>query len=182
MAFLAPEPLPLGLLHSTRLRHSWRPAQVDGALKTLTERSLIQSLKQREIGSEGYVVHRIVAALVRMEARRVGRVGEAIASAVAGLNISVPARSLLRQTAGRQKMFVLASHVDAVANYVAEGRVLCELEVRSRAAEACSLLGLYRRTLSEWAAAQEAHRRAVELSDPSEEPGNAALRKVRLAK
>lgn len=43
------------------------------------------------------------------------------------------------------------------------------------------MLGLHRRTLSEWASAEDASRKAVELSDTTREPGKAALRMVRLA-
>lgn len=183
IAFLSPDPIPLVLLHAIAdSRSGQRPAHVDASLATLTERSLLQPLQYRNLGVRSYTLHRIIAALVRLEVRMGGRTTRSLASAVSAISSSIPSRDLLRRPEGRRAMAIVAPHVESIASHILKNE---EEEfppwVRAQAAEACSMLGLHRRTLSEWSAAQDAHQAAVKLSDLVSEPGSAALCKVRLA-
>jgi tetratricopeptide (TPR) repeat protein/nucleoside phosphorylase len=180
LAFFSPEPVPLTLLHATAdLERGWRPVHVDAALSTLVDRSLIQC--QREAGSRNYILHRIIGALVRTVVRTKGRISEILSSATFAVSRTLPNREIMRRLDGQRTMTALAPHVDTLTNHVLINREKLTAQTLERAAEACSMLGLHRRTLSEWVAAEDASRKAVELSDTIREPGNTALRKVRLA-
>lgn len=185
MAFFSPERVPVGLLHATaELRRGSKPAHIDAALRTVTERSLLQCQRQQGSGVRSYTMHRVVGALVRTMVRESGHLSDALSAAASAIYCVVPRRDLIRRPEGLQTMTVLAPHMEAVTDFVLEHRhrgVAVPLPTSEKAAEISSILGLHRRTLSEWAAAEDASQKAVDLSDPVREPGNAALRKVRLA-
>lgn len=182
IAFLAPEPVPQRLLHAVgECASRLRPAGIDATLDTLVTRSLLDVL----IGhnqSRDYTLHRTIAALVRMTAREEGRAVDSLSLAISALRRSIPSRDLLRRPEGRGTMGGLAPHVEVVAEHLLRYQGSAVLpETIDEAAETCSMLGIYRRTLSEWAAAQDAHLKAVKLSQSGELPGNRSLREVRLA-
>lgn len=181
MAFFAPEPIPLALLHATvESWNGWRIAHVDGVLATLVERSLLQRQRSRN-NANFYALHRIVSAIVRTVVHEGDRLTKALSVAASALSHTIPTREILNQPEGQQIMALLAPHVEAVSQHVLAFKDMLPLPIREKAAEAASILGLYRRMLSEWTAAEDSSRKAVELSDPIREPGGAALRKVRLA-
>jgi len=180
LAFFSPEPVPLTLLHATAdLEREWRPAHVDAILSTLVDRSLLQC--QREAGSRSYILHRVIGALVRRVVRAEGRTAETLFRSTSAISHTMPNREVMRRSEGQRTMTALAPHVEAITDHILMNREKLTLQTLERAAEASSMLGLHRRTLSEWAAAEDASRKAVDLSDIIREPGNAALRKVRLA-
>lgn len=183
MAFLAPDPIPLELLRATaRGKTDHKGSVADAVLVTLADRSLVECLRQHGSGTRTFLLHRVIAALVRLDVNRANDASRHISMAISAITLVMPDRNQLRCSEGRQRMAILAPHVESLTSH------LLTLEndhfansIRARAADACSLLGLYHRTLSEWVAAQAAHERSVELSDTNQEPGSAALRSVRLA-
>lgn len=185
MSFLSGEPIPQGLLHATASpQQDWSPA-VDRALATLTDRSLIERSQESNTEIGYYVLHRAVAAVVRTAIRESDRPTLRLHAASFALARSMPTREELSTPHGHSKMSVLEPHIAAVAGHLLRERVKSESllfgEAASAAAAACSMLGVYRRSLSEWNAAQEAHEIAVQLSDAESNPGALALRQVQLA-
>jgi tetratricopeptide (TPR) repeat protein/nucleoside phosphorylase len=181
MAYLSPEPIPLRVPRAIATGgNGWTQARIDAALATLTDRSLLE--RHREGESSSYTLHRVVGALVRMTAFKSGRTPAALAAATAAIHDVIPSRDLMRRPAGHRLMAPCAPHVEAITHHVLANRhAPLTLQVVEQAAEASSMLGLYRRTLSEWPASQEANWNAVTLSDTARAPAGAALRKVRLA-
>jgi tetratricopeptide (TPR) repeat protein len=181
MSFLSPDAMPLHLLHAlAEEREGWRAVHVDAALAALADRSLVE--RQLEGGTRTYSLHRIVGALLRAMAREERVLPDALGRAVSAVSRATPRREGLSRVSVQRTMAVLAPHVEAIAHHVLENQKNgVDHATVERAAEASSILGLYHRTASEWIAAEEASRRAVALSDPSGNPGAAALRQVRLA-
>lgn len=181
IAFLSGEPVPLLLLHEMKeTALGWRVGHVDAALATLTERSLLQCQRGGTVRS--YLLHRIVGALVRTVVRERGRLPAAISLASSATARAIPSRDLIRGVTGQQTMATLAPHIEAIVDHVLNNRSQgLGFEILEKAAEASSMLGLYHRTSSEWEAAEDASRKAVELSQPLHSPCSTAMRKVRLA-
>lgn len=185
MSFLAPEPIPETLVMATARPRSERgEARVKACLRTLADRSLIVDLQHTLGGAHSYSLHRVIAAIVRMEVQNDGRSEETLSLVAHALDSCVPTRDLLRQATGQVEMAPLAPHVEVVATAL-QSNIASDNEVsvsaREMVAEASSMLGLYRRTLSEWEAAQEAHEAALLLSAPLRDAAPTALRQVRLA-
>ena len=183
MACFSPEPIPSALLRAaSELKHEWKPAHIDTALRTLAERSLVECQRRTDNGAYTYVLHRVIGAMVRMMARERGCFVEALSIATSAIYCTIPSRDTIRRPDPQQMMASLAPHIESVTDYVLQhkGKDL-PFQILEQAAEAASMLGLHHRTLSEWSASVESNQKAVNLSNPQHNPGGAALRKVRLA-
>lgn len=182
LSMFSPEPIPIDLLRAiTEVTPGAGEPRTMRAVRTLVDRNLIQEVKEGETRSSRFTVHRVVAALMRMDTYVRDEWADDLTIAAQAVASAVPTRDVIRRAEGRERMTALAPHVEAITD-----RALEHLDDPSGpwadpAAEASSVLGLYRRTLSEWAASQEAHEKAVLLSGAGVAPGHRALRQVRLA-
>lgn len=183
IAFLSPEPMPLDLLHATaELQKGWRTVHIDAALRTLTERSLLECQRYSDSKSHTYTMHRVIGALIRTIVRERGDGFNTLSSAMYAVSHKIPSRDVIRRPGQEQSMAGLAPHIEAITDYVMEYRETeLPLQTIEQSAEAASMLGLYRRTLSEWTASVKSNQKAVDLSCTVRQPGSSALRKVRLA-
>jgi tetratricopeptide (TPR) repeat protein len=180
MAYLAPDPINRAVVES--VVPSLRPPELEAVLSVLGGRSLIAVQKATSSNDRQYVIHRLVGAVIRKIAEASGRATGALGSAIAGTYRLVPTRDGVRRASGQQVMATLAPHLDALIGYFA--RLDTTVDVgpsKELAAEAASAVGLYRRTLSEWAAAEASYRSAIHLSSTQSPPGRTALRRVQLA-
>jgi tetratricopeptide (TPR) repeat protein len=140
------------------------------ARRALRQVSLIQDYQR----TETFSIHRVMQTVVRLrltpdEVRaRLGAAVDALARALPGPD-SVEANERRRW---------LAPHIEAVISHVEQQG---DENLRARTAELASQLGMFRRAQSEWEAAEEAHRRAVDLSKDESDRRSAAMRGVRLA-
>jgi tetratricopeptide (TPR) repeat protein/nucleoside phosphorylase len=154
-------------------------ASREARLNTLADRSLIERKGRGE--KRSCLAHRVVATAVRALAHECGYLARAIEVAVHATVRSLPQGDGLVRPEDQQMMALLAPHAAALIQIVLKHLEELSPGARSAAAECASLLGLHRRMLSEWSAAEESCRAAVSLSDPSTEPGAYALRRIRLA-
>ncbi len=139
------------------------------ARRALRNRSLIQEYQR----TESFSVHRVMQAVVRLRLDR-AQLLDRLSAAIDALTRALPHRDA--EDAHERRRW-LAPHIEAVVAHVDGYRAD---ELRAGAAELASELGIFRRSQSEWQAAEEAHERAVELS--RDERGQAAaMRGVRLA-
>jgi nucleoside phosphorylase len=183
IAFFSPESIPLNLLHAmANVQQGWKSSHIDAALRTLTERSLLDCQRQRDDGDRAYTLHRVISALVRTMVRERGDAVDVLSVASSAIIQTIPNRNIIRRPERQKLMSFLAPHIESITDYVLEYKGYNgPLPILESAAEASSMLGLYRRTLSEWDASVESNQKAVELSSELTKPGNAALRKIRLA-
>ncbi len=182
LSMLSPEPIPFDLVRAiTEVTPGAGEARTIKALRTLVDRNLILEVREGETHSSRFTVHRVVAALVRMDAFVQAEWATDLTIAAQAVALAIPTRDVIRRAAGRERMTALAPHVEAITDRALEHLNSAPGAWADPAAEASSLLGLYRRTLSEWAASQEAHEKAVVLSGTGVPPGHCALRQVRLA-
>jgi tetratricopeptide (TPR) repeat protein len=137
--------------------------------RALRGRSLIQEYQR----TESFSVHRVMQAVVRLRLSR-EQLLELLEAAINALTRALPERDA--EDAHDRRRW-LAPHIEAVVAHVESYRAE---ELRPGAAELASQLGIFRRSQSEWQAAEKAHERAVELSR-DETNQAAAMRGVRLA-
>jgi nucleoside phosphorylase/tetratricopeptide (TPR) repeat protein len=172
------EPIPFDLLAAIE-SGSTSVASREARLNTLADRCLIE--RQGTGEKRSCLVHRVVAAAVRALAHERRHLARAIEVAVQATVRSLPQRGSLGGSEGQQVMARVGPHAAALIQLVLKHFEDLSGGTRSSAAECASVLGLYRRMLSEWGAAEESCRAAIRLSDPNTEMGAYALRKVRLA-
>ncbi len=173
VSFMAPELITETILHGGIVGCTPELDDDDAvvrARRALRNRSLIQDYQR----TESFSVHGVMQAVVRVSLDR-HQTLERVRAAVAALNGSLPASDAPDAYERRRW---LAPHIEAVIGHVEEHG---DEALRTEAAELASQLGLFRRSQSEWEAAERAHRRAVDLSRADRDRRAAAMRGIRLA-
>jgi tetratricopeptide (TPR) repeat protein len=171
-SFFAPDLIGEEILHQGIVGHASALQAEDDltrARRALRNRSLIQEYQR----TESFSLHRVMQAVVRLRLDR-DQLLERLGTATGALIRALPDQNA--EDAHERRRW-LAPHIEAIMAHVEEYRVD---ELKPEAAELASQLGMFRRSQSEWRAAEEAHERAVELSRDERHAG-AAMRGVRLA-
>lgn len=173
VAFLAPEPIEEALLHAgirAVVPELAGPEDLVRARRALRNRSLIQTYQR----TEAFSVHGVVQAVARLgidPAKTSVRMGAAIEA----LRKALPPPD---SEDANERRRPLVTHVEAILGHVEASE---DPMLHTRAAELASHLGMFYRSQSEWAAAEAAHERAVELSREESDRRAAAMRGIRLA-
>ncbi len=173
IAFLAPEPIEEALLHAGI--RAVVPELADRedlvrARRALRNRSLIQTYQR----TEAFSVHGVVQAVARLGTEE-EQVSVRMHAAVEALREALPPPD---SEDANERRRPLVPHVEAVLRHV---EATADTALHARAAELSSQLGMFYRSQSEWAAAEAAHERAVELSREEPDRRAAAVRGIRLA-
>ncbi len=175
----ATEPIPHGLLSALQPQDSTF-SSIEAVLHTLVDRSLIE--RKGELLHRSYSVHSIVAAIIRTLSNERKVFPHALGLAARATLRAIPSRDRLRRAEGQRLMASLAPHVSALLDHTRRFKSIgIPSETVSIVAECASMLGLYLRTMSEWAASEQVNEISVQISDPIDDPGGAALRTIRLA-
>jgi nucleoside phosphorylase/tetratricopeptide (TPR) repeat protein len=175
----AAEPIPHQLISAVQPQNS-NFASVKAVLHTLVDRSLIE--RQGESSHRSYSVHRVVATSVQTLSKERGNLSHALSFAATATLNTIPTRERLRHPEGQQLMVGLAPHIWALMKHTLKFIPLSiPPETVRTVAECASMMGLHLWTMSEWMALEEAYDISVQLSEHINDPGGAALRKIRLA-
>lgn len=174
VSFFAPEPVGEEVLHAI-VNTGLVPELADDQALALARRALLgRSLIQTYQRTESLTVHRVTQAVVRL-GLSTDQIHARLAAAIAAVDRSLPSRwgadLFGRMAPLAPHIGTLIAHVDRVA----------DPQLRVRAADLASYLGLFRRRQSEWKAAEAAHRRAVDFSREDSDRRRGALRAVWLA-
>lgn len=178
-AFCAPEPIPASLTTQIGASFGWPNSTTTRVLRTLDDRSLIQRTYESNDHEASVTVHRVVAALVRLEAERELRSADRIAAAAEAVERVIPDEIAIRTGVSLASMAEVASHIEELARNVSAVQI--SARHLSAAASSMAALALFRRTSSEWQAAQDAHMMAVGLFERAADTRRGAVQQVRLA-
>jgi tetratricopeptide (TPR) repeat protein len=173
VAFLAPEPIEESLLHDgigAVVPELADPGDLVRARRALRNRSLIQT-NQR---TEAFSAHGVVQVVARLGIEEAD-VPVRMNAAIGALRRALPPPD---SEDANERRRPLVPHAEAVLGHVGASE---DTALHVRAAELASHLGMFYRSQSEWAAAEAAHERAVELSREEPDRRAAAMRGIRLA-